>query len=134
MRIIAEDPDRDFAPSPGRITRWQPPQGDGIRVDTAMADGAMVPPFYDSMIAKLIVHGDDRAQAVARLRAALNFFAIEGVATNLALLRFIAAHPDFIDNRVDTRWLERTLLPAWRTRLRSQHAESEPRRPEPTRF
>lgn len=116
MRIIAEDPDRDFAPSPGRITRWQPPQGDGIRVDTAMADGVAVPPFYDSMIAKLIVHGTDRAQAVARLQSALDAFAIEGIATNLALLRFVAVHPDFIDNRVDTRWLERTLLPAWRTR------------------
>ena len=116
MRVIAEDPDRDFAPSPGRIAHFRPPHGAGIRVDTAMADGAMVPPYYDSMIAKLIVHGADRAQAVDRLRGALDAFAIDGIATNLKLLRAIAAHPDFIANRLDTRWMERTLLPAWRAR------------------
>ncbi|MBV8613758.1 MAG: ATP-grasp domain-containing protein, partial [Acetobacteraceae bacterium] len=114
VRVIAEDPARDFAPSPGRVARWCPPAGEGVRVDTAVAEGAMVPPFYDSMIAKLIVHGADRPQAVARLRAALDGFVVEGIATNLPLLRFIAAHPDYIHNRVDTRWLERTLLPAWR--------------------
>jgi acetyl-CoA carboxylase, biotin carboxylase subunit len=119
MRIIAEDPDRDFAPSPGRIARWEPPGGAGVRVDTAMQAGTLVPPYYDSMIAKLIVHGVDRGDAVARLRVALDGFAIEGIATNLPLLRFIAADPDFIANRFDTRWLERALLPAWRTRQES---------------
>jgi acetyl-CoA carboxylase biotin carboxylase subunit len=113
VRIVAEDPDRGFAPSPGRITEWRPPSGPGVRLDTAMAEGVVVSPFYDSMIAKLIVHGADRAEAVARLAAALDRFAIGGVKTNLRLLRAIVAHEDFVDNRVDTRWLERTLLPAF---------------------
>lgn len=112
-RIIAEDPERGFAPSPGRITRWQPPAGPGIRLDTAMHEGALVSPFYDSMIAKLIVHGADRAEAVARLDGALAAFEIGGIATNLPLLRVIASHPDFVANRVDTRWLERIVLPVY---------------------
>lgn len=119
MRVIAEDPDRGFAPSPGRITRWQAPTGEGLRLDTAMHQGAFVPPYYDSMIAKLIVHGADRAQALARLQAALAQFAIEGIATNLPLLRHIAAHPDFIANRISTRWLEQVLLPSYATTTRS---------------
>jgi acetyl-CoA carboxylase biotin carboxylase subunit len=114
VRIIAEDPRRDFLPSPGRITCWRPPQGDGIRVDTGFTEGALVPPYYDSMIAKLIVHGRDRGEAIQRLAHALADFEIQGVATNLSLLRYIVDHPDYRNNRVDTRWLERTLLPAFR--------------------
>jgi acetyl-CoA carboxylase biotin carboxylase subunit len=113
VRVIAEDPDRGFAPSPGRIRRWVPPEGEGLRVDSAMHEGASVPPYYDSMIAKLIAHGGDRAEALARLRAALDGFTIEGIATNLGLLRHIAAHPDFEHNRVSTRWLEQVLLPSY---------------------
>jgi acetyl-CoA carboxylase biotin carboxylase subunit len=112
-RIIAENPERGFAPSPGRIRLWRPPHGEGIRLDSAMEEGALVSPYYDSMVAKLIVHAADRRSAVARLRAALDGFTIEGVATNIALLRSIAAHPDFIDNRVDTRWLESVFLPQY---------------------
>jgi acetyl-CoA carboxylase biotin carboxylase subunit len=112
VRIIAEDPDRNFAPSPGRITRWQRPQGAGIRLDTAMEEGTLVPPFYDSMIAKLIVHAADRPTAVKLMKHALGQFEIGGIATNVGLLRTIVSHPDFIDNRVDTRWLETTLLPS----------------------
>ena len=113
VRVIAEDPDRGFAPSPGRITRWQAPQGEGVRLDTAMHQGAFVPPYYDSMIAKLIVHGADRAQAVSRLQAALDAFSIEGIATNVPLLRHIAAHADYAENRISTRWLEQVLLPSY---------------------
>ncbi|WP_395000619.1 acetyl/propionyl/methylcrotonyl-CoA carboxylase subunit alpha [Sphingomonas sp.] len=113
-RIIAEDPERDFIPCPGRVTRWAPPAGEGVRVDSAIVEGGMVPPFYDSMIAKLIVHGDSRDHAVERLAKALDQFHVEGIATNLPLLRFIVAHPDFKANNVDTRWLERVLLPAFR--------------------
>ena len=76
-----------------------------------MTSGVMVPPYYDSMIAKLIVTGRDRDDAVARLRDALDSFVIEGIATNIDLLRFISRHPDFIENRIDTRWAERVLLP-----------------------
>jgi acetyl-CoA carboxylase biotin carboxylase subunit len=113
VRVIAEDPDRGFAPSPGRITLWRPPRGDGIRLDTGIEQGALVPPYYDSMIAKLIVHAADRPAAVALLREALDRFEIAGVATNLDLLRAIAAHPDFAAGRFDTRWLETVLLPAY---------------------
>jgi acetyl-CoA carboxylase biotin carboxylase subunit len=77
-----------------------------------MHKGAFVPPFYDSMIAKLIVLGSDRAEALERLSDALAAFRIEGISTNLSLLRTIAAHPDFVANRIDTRWSERVLLPA----------------------
>jgi acetyl-CoA carboxylase biotin carboxylase subunit len=112
-RIIAENPDRGFAPSPGRIRVWRPPHGEGIRLDTAMEEGANVPPYYDSMIAKLIIHAPDRRVTVERLRAALESFVVEGVATNIPFLQAIAAHPDFIDNRVDTRWLESVLLPQY---------------------
>lgn len=117
-RILAEDPLRDFLPSPGRITRWRPPVGDGIRVDTGIAEGALVPPYYDSMIAKLIVHGRNRAEAMDRLAHALAHFEISGVATNLDVLRFIVDHPDYRNNRVDTRWLERALLPAFRAQFK----------------
>lgn len=112
-RILAEDPDRNFAPSPGRITQWLAPRGEGVRIDTAMEVGASVPPFYDSMIAKLIVHAADRPGAVARLRDALEQFQISGLATNLRLLRAIVGHRDFIEGRFDTRWLEAVLLPSF---------------------
>jgi acetyl-CoA carboxylase biotin carboxylase subunit len=114
-RILAEDPDRNFSPSPGRITLWKPPSGAGIRVDSGVAGGSMVPPFYDSMIAKLIVRGSNRAEAVDRLQAALARFEVGGIATNIPLLRAIVAHDDFRSNRVSTRWLETTLLPSFTT-------------------
>lgn len=115
VRVLAEDPRRGFAPSPGRITRWDAPAGPGVRLDTAMSAGAMVPPFYDSMIAKLIVHGADRPEALQRLGHALDEFRVEGIATNIDLLRHIVRHPDFVSNQITTRWLEQTLLPGYET-------------------
>lgn len=109
-RINAEDVARDFLPSPGRVTRWSPPEGPGIRLDSHMREGAMIPPFYDSMIGKLIVHADTRADAIALMADALDRFVIEGVPTTLDLHRAIVAHPDFIANRIHTRWLEQVLL------------------------
>ena len=114
-RILAEDPDRNFSPSPGRITLWKPPSGAGIRVDSGVASGSMVPPFYDSMIAKLIVYGSSRAEAVDRLQVALARFDVGGIATNIPLLRAIVAHDDFRGNKVSTRWLETILLPSFKT-------------------
>jgi acetyl-CoA carboxylase biotin carboxylase subunit len=111
VRILAEDPDRDFAPSPGTITHWRPPEGPGIRVDSGFAAGSRVPPFYDSMVAKLIVHAADRPKAVALLADALGRFEVEGIATNVPFLQRLVAHPDFVANRVHTRWLEQTLMP-----------------------
>jgi acetyl-CoA carboxylase, biotin carboxylase subunit len=115
VRILAEDADRNFAPSPGRICRWQAPSGEGVRVDSAVGEGTLVSPYYDSMVAKLIVHGDSREQAIGRLTQALAEFRVEGIATNIPLLRYIVAHEDYRANRTNTRWLEDTLLPAFRT-------------------
>jgi acetyl-CoA carboxylase biotin carboxylase subunit len=111
-RINAEDVDRGFIPVPGRITRWRAPEGPGIRLDSHMSEGAVIPPFYDSMIGKLIVHGATRAEAVERLAAALDSFEVEGVPTTIGLHRAIVRHPDFIENRIHTRWLEQVLLAA----------------------
>jgi len=112
-RINAEDPLNEFQPSPGRITRWRPPSGAGIRVDTHCCDGYIVPPFYDSMIAKLIVTAVDRPATVERLIRALDSFEIEGLRTNLPLLREIVMHDDFRENRLRTGWLEQTVLPVF---------------------
>lgn len=76
-----------------------------------MSAGAMIPPFYDSMIGKLIVHGSDRADALAKLTVALDAFRVKGVPTTIDLHRAIVAHPDFIANNIHTRWLEQLLLP-----------------------
>lgn len=113
IRVNAEDPYNDFAPAPGRITRWEAPTGEGVRLDTHARQGYLVPPFYDSMIGKLIVRGRDRAEAIARLSQAIEQFRLEGPRTTLPLAAWIAAHPDFIDNRITTRWLEDTGLPAF---------------------
>ena len=98
-------------PSPGTITRWSPPVGTGIRLDSHMDEGATIPPYYDSMVGKLIVHAQDRPAAIAKLSAALDDFVVEGVPTTLPLHRAIVAHPDFVENRIHTRWLEQVLLP-----------------------
>ena len=108
-RINAEDPARDFAPSPGTVSAARWPTGEGIRIDTHIVDGARIPPFYDSMIAKVIAHGPDRATALARLRAALAETRIAGVATNLAFQQAVLADSDFADGGVDTGFLARFL-------------------------
>jgi acetyl-CoA carboxylase biotin carboxylase subunit len=113
VRILAEDPSRNFSPSPGRITRWQPPVGPGIRVDSGVSDGSFVPPFYDSMIAKLIVRGSSRDEAIGVLAGALARFEVGGITTNIPLLQAIVAHEDFRNNHISTRWLETTLLPSF---------------------
>lgn len=113
VRIIAEDPLNDFAPSPGRILKWEEPSGDGVRIDTAMATGALVPPYYDSMIAKLIVSAETRELAVSKISKALKSFKVEGIHTNIELLSFAVDHPDFVSNSIDTRWAERVLMPAY---------------------
>jgi acetyl-CoA carboxylase biotin carboxylase subunit len=107
-RINAECPDK-FTPSPGLITKWAPPGGFGIRVDSAMEAQAMVVPYYDSMIAKLITHGRDRQEAMARMRRALDEFAIEGIKTTIPLHKKIFNDPDFQKGHVSTSFLERFL-------------------------
>ncbi len=106
-RVNAEDPARNFQPSPGLITAFHPPGGPGVRVDTHIYDGYHVPPYYDSLLAKVIVHGHDRGEALARMRQALDSFIIEGVTTTIPFLARVMRHPDFIAGRVDTKFLER---------------------------
>ena len=105
-RINAEDPET-FVPCAGRITAYQPPGATGVRVDSAAYAGATIPPFYDSLIAKLITHGRDRAEAIARMRRALEMFVIEGIKTSIPLHRRILADPEFEAGRLDTHFLER---------------------------
>jgi acetyl-CoA carboxylase biotin carboxylase subunit len=106
LRINAEDP-VTFAPSPGLITAVNLPGGPGVRVDTHIYAQYRVPPYYDSLLAKLIVHGEDRPMALARLRRALGELVIEGCRTNIDLHRRLLDHPDFIAGRLDTHLLER---------------------------
>jgi len=112
-RINAEDPRNNFAPSPGRITVWAPPVGAGLRLDTHARQGYLVPPFYDSMIGKLIAHGKDRKEALTRLLDAIRNFGIEGPKTTLPLAAFIVSSADFQSNRITTHWLEERALSAF---------------------
>ncbi|MDE2562679.1 MAG: ATP-grasp domain-containing protein [Sphingomonadales bacterium] len=105
VRINAEDPDHDFRPAPGRVTRAAWPTGLGVRVDTHIADGGEIPPYYDSLMGKLIVHAATREDAVARLSHALAALAIDGMPTTASLHRRIAADPRFAAGGVDTGFL-----------------------------
>lgn len=109
-RINAEDPEQGFRPSPGQVTRLQWPSGEGIRVDTHLHTGDRISPHYDSMIGKVIVSAPDRNQCLARLEAALQDTAIEGVKTNIGLHKRILQWEAFRDGRYDTTSLERELM------------------------
>ncbi|MGW4109790.1 ATP-binding protein [Actinosynnema sp. NPDC004786] len=108
-RLNAEDPDRDFAPCPGRIERLELPSGPGIRVDTGVSEGDGIPPDFDSMIAKIIAHGRDRSEALARLRRALaeTTVIIEGGATNKSFVLELLDEPAVVDATADTGWIDR---------------------------
>ena len=105
-RICAEDPSRGFAPGAGRISRWQTPEGEHVRLDSHVYEGYEVPPYYDSMIAKLLVSGDDRKGAIKRSRRALSDFQISGIPTTLSFHRQIVNDPAFWDAAIHTRWLD----------------------------
>jgi acetyl-CoA carboxylase biotin carboxylase subunit len=107
-RINAEDPYR-FTPSPGRITAWHPPGGPGIRVDSHAYSGYVVPPHYDSMIGKVLAYGDDREQALGRMRIALSEMAVEGILTNLHLHRELLADARFVTGGTSIHYLEQKL-------------------------
>ena len=114
-RINAEDPFRNFLPSTGRLVRFSPPeqtmfQADttalhGVRVDTGVVDGGEIPMFYDSMIAKLIVHGKDRSDAIAKMREALNGFVIRGISSNIPFQAALLAHPKFVSGQFNTGFI-----------------------------
>jgi len=106
FRVYAEDPKR-FLPSPGPITVWEEPSGDGVRVDAGYGAGTTVTPFYDPLLAKLCVLGADRAEAIAKGREAVAAFTIEGPKTNLPFFRELLDHPDFVSGRYDTGIIDR---------------------------
>ncbi len=107
-RINAEHPEK-FTPSAGKITTFNPPGGTGVRVDTAAYAEGTIPPYYDSLIAKLIVRGKDREEAISRMARALEMFIVEGVYTTIPLHRKILADPEFHAGHTDTGFIERFL-------------------------
>lgn len=108
-RITAQDPEKEFAPSCGQVTRWRPPADRHIRIETFVDEGQFITPYYDPLIAKLIVTGADRPDAVRKLAHALDNFEIVGVSTNIPFLRELVRHPDFVSGEVDTKWLSRMM-------------------------
>ena len=112
-RVNAEDPGKNFMPTPGRVTRWIPPQGGGVRIDSHVFGGYLIPPYYDSMIAKVLTHGADRDDALRRMGRALSHLTIEGVTTNKEFLLGLIADEDFVAQRHHTRWVEQDFLPRW---------------------
>ena len=109
-RINAEDPYRNFSPSPGRISAFHAPGGPGVRVDTHAFEGYVIPPHYDSMIAKLIVHAQTRERAISKMQRALNEFVLEGVETTIPFHQQLLQHPDFQAGHFDTHFVERLTL------------------------
>jgi acetyl-CoA carboxylase biotin carboxylase subunit len=107
-RVNAEDPET-FAPSPGVIHAFNLPGGPGVRVDSFAHAECTVSPYYDSMIAKIIVHGRDRREAIARMKRCLDLTVVEGIKTNIPLHKRILDEPDFVAGRIDTRFMERYL-------------------------
>src|SRR5690606_33869822 len=108
FRVNAEDPRARFRPSAGTLTRWDPPAGPWVRVDTHCYAGYVVPPYYDPLLAKVIVHGHDRRDALRRAERALDEHVVEGVETTLPMLRWLVRNGDFRSDRIDTQWMERT--------------------------
>jgi acetyl-CoA carboxylase biotin carboxylase subunit len=108
-RITAEAPERNFAPSPGRITGWILPRGPGIRIDTHCHEGYVIPPYYDSLLAKVITAGKDRLEAIDRMRYALDHFTIQGVDTVIPFLISVLAKEEYRNGDLHTKWLEGVL-------------------------
>jgi acetyl-CoA carboxylase biotin carboxylase subunit len=108
-RLTAESPAHNFRPCPGAITEWRPPEGEGIRLDSHCYAGYVVPPYYDSLIGKLVCHGRDRAEALERMRGALERFVIRGIDTTIPFLLFLLRQPEYAEGEFNTRWVERCL-------------------------
>lgn len=111
LRVYAEDPLNNFLPSTGRLTKYRPPVGPGIRVDDGFSEGMDIPIFYDPMIAKLCAHGATRAEAIEKLLGAIADFEIEGVATTLDFGRFVLKHPAFLSGDFDTHFVKNYFTP-----------------------
>ena len=106
-RVNAEDPERNFAPCPGIVVNLHLPGGPGVRVDTHLFAGAVIPPYYDSLVAKVLAHGEDREEAIARMRRALGEFSLSGAKTTVPLLLDVLDDPEFVSGEYDTGFLER---------------------------
>lgn len=113
-RVNAESPAHGFMPTPGTLTVWAAPEGADVRVDTACFPGWTITPYYDSLLAKVVARGEDRASAIDRLRSALAHLRVEGVDTNVAFARDVLDEPDVRAGNVHTRWLEDVFMPNWR--------------------
>lgn len=122
-RINAESPSENFRPHPGRITTWLPPQGPNIRLDTHCYAGYTVPMFYDSMLGKLIVYGSDRAEAMERMRRALEQFVIVGIPTTLPFLHFVMTHAGFVAGNVSTHLVDQ-MIPQMLAQTKTRKDES----------
>jgi len=109
FRVNAEDADRNFAPCPGPILTFHPPGGPGVRLDTHIYSGYQVPPYYDSLLAKLIVRGNTREEAIVRARHVLDSFVIEGITTTIPFLSEITRDEQFVRGNVDTGFVDRLL-------------------------
>jgi acetyl-CoA carboxylase biotin carboxylase subunit len=107
-RVNAENP-QTFRPSPGRITQFHPPGGLGVRIDSAVYQGYVIPPYYDSLVGKLIVHGKTRAECLMRLRRALDEMVVDGIETTLPLFRALVREADIINGDYHIHWLEQYL-------------------------
>jgi acetyl-CoA carboxylase biotin carboxylase subunit len=118
-RINAEDPNKNFLPKPGQIAAWEPPAADGVRLDSHCFSGYVVPPFYDSLLAKLVVHAPTRQEAIERMRSALAAFRIEGIPSTIGFHREVMDEQAFITGQVTTRWVEETFLPARKARQKA---------------
>jgi acetyl-CoA carboxylase biotin carboxylase subunit len=117
VRINAESPARDFAPTPGTLKQWVVPEGSDVRVDTACFPGWTIAPYYDSLLAKVIASGSDRTAALARMRQALAHLKVSGVETTAGFASDLLAHPDVVAGKVHTKWVEETFLPDWNANL-----------------
>ncbi|MEA3222455.1 MAG: acetyl-CoA carboxylase biotin carboxylase subunit [Thermodesulfobacteriota bacterium] len=109
-RINAESPGSDFRPCLGRITEWRPPEGDGLRVDSHCYPGYIVSPYYDSLLAKVIAAGNNRSEAIESMKSALSSFTISSIDTTIPFHQFILKNPDYRNGKVNTSWIENTLL------------------------
>ncbi|MCS6929509.1 MAG: acetyl-CoA carboxylase biotin carboxylase subunit [Saprospiraceae bacterium] len=119
LRVCAEDPQENFLPSTGTLTRYRPPKGEYIRVDDGYSEGMEVPIFYDPLLAKLIVWGQTRAEAIQRMKQAIDAYEVEGVATTLPFGRFVMDHPAFVEGHFDTGFIPKYYTPE---ALREKHA------------
>jgi propionyl-CoA carboxylase alpha chain len=106
LRVYAEDPLDDFLPSIGTLTKYSKPQGEGIRVDDGYEEGMTIPVFYDPMIAKLVIHGKNRTDAIQKMKTAIKAYKIEGVATTLSFGSFVFDHEAFLSGKFDTHFVK----------------------------